>query len=46
VLTAPVSAHAIARAAATRGEAMAGEDSIDESPFGLAGDGRERTDAS
>ncbi len=35
VLTAPVSAHAIARAAATRGEPMAGEDSIDESDRGL-----------
>lgn len=39
VLTAPVSAHAIARAAATRGEPMAGEDSLDESGRGLAGDG-------
>ena len=35
VLTAPVSAHAIARAAATRGEPMAGEDSIDESEWDL-----------
>ena len=45
VLTAPVSAHAIARAAATRGEPMAGEDSIDESEFGLAAGGSERTDS-
>ena len=42
VLTAPVSAHAIARAAATRGEPMAGEDSIDESEWGLAGEGSPR----
>ena len=45
VLTAPVSAHAIARAAATRGEPMAGEDSVDESPFGLAGGGAQRGSA-
>lgn len=31
MLTAPVSAHAVARAAATRGEPMSDEDSIDES---------------
>jgi multicomponent Na+:H+ antiporter subunit G len=30
-LTAPVSAHAVARAAATRGEPMADEDSVNES---------------
>jgi multicomponent Na+:H+ antiporter subunit G len=36
VLTAPVSAHAIARAAAASGEPMAGEDTVDESDFGLS----------
>jgi multicomponent Na+:H+ antiporter subunit G len=45
VLTAPVSAHAIARAAATRGEPMAGEDSIDESDWGLARSGGQRDTA-
>lgn len=36
LVTAPVSAHAVARAAATRGEPMAGEDALDESDAGLA----------
>lgn len=40
VLTAPVAAHAIARACRERGEPMTSPDAIDESGRGLAGTGR------
>lgn len=38
LFTAPVAAHAIARAAANRGEPMSRSDAIDESDFGLVPD--------